>query len=103
MDIRYEISTHTSGEGKIVQDTFLVEKDSVRSLILRQVIDTQDAGIKSVLKGLGWRHDGGIAALDIPNKPSPLDPLGQHTHRVTIRDVELMEKQLRLIADALHL
>jgi len=53
MDIHYEVHTHSSAEGKIVQDITLVHA-GVRELISRRVVDTSEAQVRAALIQLGW-------------------------------------------------
>lgn len=104
--MNYEVKTQTMKDGRIIQNVHLVPGDfgsSRREFISARVIDTCEAQVRATLEALGWRHDGGVAALDIPNAVSQKNPLGIGFHRVTAEDVIKMEKQIRLIADALHL
>ena len=99
----YEVSTIAGSDGRIISTIDEVGGPGIRVTLFRHVMDTRDAQVCVALEALGWRHDGGIAALDVPNSPSVQNPIGNGYHRVTAADVVKMEERLRQIAKALHL
>ena len=104
--MNYEVKTQTMKDGRIIQNVTFVPADlhsTHREFISARVVDTGEMHVIAALEALGWRRGGSPASLDVSNASSPLNPLGMGTHFVTVDDVIKMEKQIRLIADALHL
>ena len=111
--MRYNVRTDFLGDGKFVQsvDLFTGVPSYIDPLgeqcqtIIRQVIDTQDAQVRAALEKLGWRHDGGIAAIDVPNDPTAIAsyPDEPHNyHRVTMKDIIAMERKLNALKRAFN-
>jgi hypothetical protein len=107
--MRYEVRTSFLGDGKFAQSVDLIPEmrgeQNVRETIVRQVIDTQDAQVRATLEKLGWRHDGGIAAIDVPDDPIavaswPHEP--HNYHRVTVTDIIAMERKLNAFKRAFN-
>lgn len=101
--MRYDVNTSSGSDGRIISVIDEVDDHGIRVTLFRHVLNTQDVRVRVALEDLGWRHDGGIAAIDVPNRPSVRDPLGTGHHRVTGADIVKMEEQIRQIAKALHL
>ena len=102
MRLEYKVTTSADDSGIIMQriDALIpVEgRDNVRETIMQQVMDTTDVQVHAALIKLGWTPPEAQGALDIPDAVSQCG-----YRRVTAMDVLKMEKQIRLIADALHL
>jgi hypothetical protein len=100
--MRYVVTISEPEKGLLMQRVDLeAPHEDVRQTILQQVLDTKEAQVRAALIRLGWTPPDVNKAgyLDIPDRDDPLE----RPHRVTVADVQHMEKQLRLIADALHL
>lgn len=108
--MRYDVRTEVEGT-RIVSTVDLVSGElgdplgeDIRTTIIRQVIDTQDAQVRAALEKLGWHAPGSIAAIDMPCAPSGWTSMSRRaTRRVTIDDIRKMEQRLsdirRLVND----
>lgn len=100
--MRYNVSTTIGSSGRIISTIDEIDDCGVRVTLFRHVLNTQDAQVRAALEMQGWRHDGGIAAIDVPNRPSVQDPLGTGHHRVTMTDIITMERKLNALKRAFN-
>ena len=100
--MRYDVNTSSGSDGRIISVIDEVDDHGIRVTLFRHVLNTQDVRVRVALEDLGWRHDGGIAAIDIPNTPSRCDSLGQGFQRVSAREVKQMMDQLAAIKAAFN-
>ena len=58
--MRFEVITTPYLDGRVEQEVFLLHMDNARDLLVRHVIDTQEAQVRAALIQLGWTPPGAV-------------------------------------------